>query len=111
MENTRLQKIGRLIQKELGDIFLLQTKAMQGVLVSVTAVRVSPDLGIARVHLSIFPSEKGKEIIQSIKENTKSIRFELGQRIRLQVRKIPELTFFLDDSLDYLENIDKLLNQ
>ena len=110
MENTRLQKIGRLIQKELGDIFLLQTKAMPGVLVSVTSVRVSPDLSIARVHLSIFPSERGEEIVKNIKENTKSIRFELGQRIRLQVRKIPDLTFFLDDSLDYLENIDKLLN-
>ena len=111
MENTRLQKIGRLIQKELGDIFLLQTKAMPGVLVSVTSVRVSPDLSIARAHLSIFPSERGEEIVKNIKENTKSIRFELGQRIRLQVRKIPDLTFFLDDSLDYLENIDNLLNR
>lgn len=111
MENTRLQKVGRLIQKELSEIFLLQTKAAGGTLVSVTAVRVSPDLGIARVHLSIFPSEKGKEIIKNIQDNTKSIRFELGQRIRMQVRKIPELTFFLDDSLDYLENIDNLLNQ
>ncbi len=110
MENTRLQKIGRLIQKELGEIFLLQTKMMPGVLVSVTSVRVSPDLGIARAHLSIFPSEKNQEIMKNIQENTKSIRFELGQRIRMQVRKIPELTFFLDDSLDYLENIDKLLN-
>jgi ribosome-binding factor A len=110
MQPTRLQKIGRLIQKELGDIFLLQTKQLPGVLVSVSAVRVSPDLSVARVYLSIFPSEKGAELLKNIRENTKAVRFDLGQRIRMQVRKIPELTFFIDDSLDYLENIDKLLN-
>ena len=111
MESTRLQKIGRLLQKELGDIFLLQTKAMPGVLISVSEVRVSPDLGIAKVYLSIFPSEKGKEIVKAIVENTKAIRYDLGQRVRMQLRKIPELQFYLDESIDYLENIDKLLNQ
>ncbi len=111
MENTRLQKIGRLIQKELGEIFLLQTKAMPGVLVSVTSVKVTPDLGVARAHLSIFPSEKNDEILKNIRGNTKAIRYDLGQRIRMQVRKIPELSFYLDDSLDYLENIDSLLNK
>lgn len=111
MESTRLQKVNRLIQKELSEIFLLQTKASNGILVSVTSVRISPDLSIARAHLSIFPSEKGEEILKSIQENTKPIRFELGQRIRKQVRKIPELAFYLDDSLDYLENIDNLLNK
>ncbi|MDR1119834.1 MAG: 30S ribosome-binding factor RbfA [Dysgonamonadaceae bacterium] len=110
METKRLQKIGRLIQKELGDIFLLQTKSMPGILISVSAVRVSPDLSVAKAYLSIFPSEKSAELLNNIKENTKAIRFDLGQRIRMQVRKIPELTFFIDDSLDYLENIDKLLN-
>ena len=111
MENTRLQKIGRLLQKELGDIFLLQTKAMPGVLISVSEVRVSPDLSIAKAYISVFPSEKGNEIIKSIKENTKAIRFDLGQRVRLQLRKIPELQFYLDDSINYLANIDKLLNK
>ena len=111
MEGTRLQKIGRLLQKELGDIFLLQTKAMPGVLISVSEVRVSPDLGIAKVYLSVFPSEKGKEIVNAIVENTKAIRYDLGQRVRLQLRKIPELQFYLDESIDYLENIDNLLNQ
>jgi len=110
MENTRLQKIGRLLQKELGEIFLLQTKAMHGVLISVSEVRVSADLSIAKAYLSIFPSEKGKEIIDAITKNTKAIRYDLGQRVRLQLRKIPELQFFLDESIDYLENIDKLLN-
>jgi len=90
-------------------MFLLQTKAMPGILISVSEVRVSADLGIAKAYLSIFPSERGKEIIKAIIENTRAIRFELGQRVRLQLRKIPELQFYLDESLDYLENIDKLL--
>ena len=109
METTRQQKIARLIQKELSEIFRLQTAKMCGVLVSVSAVRVSPDLSIARAYLSIFPSEKGKEIIESINHNAKSVRYELAQRVRYQLRKTPELTFFIDDSLDYIEHIDSLL--
>ena len=110
METTRQNKIARLLQKELGDIFLLQTKSMMhGVLVSVSAVRISPDMSIARVYLSIFPSEKGEELIKNINANMKSIRYELGTRVRFQLRIIPELKFFLDDSLDYLERIDELL--
>ena len=109
MEKTRQQKIARLIQKELSEIFRLQTAKMGGVLVSVSAVRVSPDLSIARAYLSIFPSEKGKEIIESINHNAKSVRYELAQRVRYQLRKTPELTFFIDDSLDYIEHIDSLL--
>ena len=109
METTRQNKIARLLQKELGDIFLLQTKSMHGVLVSVSAVRISPDMSIARVYLSIFPSEKGEELIKNINANMKSIRYELGTRVRFQLRIIPELKFFVDDSLDYLERIDELL--
>lgn len=109
METTRQNKIARLLQKELGDIFLLQTKGMPGILVSVSVVRISPDMSIARAYLSIFPSEKGEEIIKNINQNAKSIRYELGTRVRHQLRIIPELKFFLDDSLDYLENIDSLL--
>lgn len=109
METTRQNKIARLLQKELGDIFLLQTKSVHGVLVSVSAVRISPDMSIARVYLSIFPSEKGEELIKNINANMKSIRYELGTRVRFQLRIIPELKFFLDDSLDYLERIDELL--
>ena len=110
METTRQNKIARLLQKELGDIFLLQTKSMHGVLVSVSAVRISPDMSIARVYLSIFPSEKGEELIKNINANMKSIRYELGTRVRFQLRIIPELKFFLDDSLAYLERIDEFLN-
>ena len=109
METTRQNKISRLLQKELSEIFLLQTKAMQGTLVSVSVVRISPDMSIARVYLSIFPSEKGEELVKNINENMKSIRFELGTRVRHQLRIIPELKFFIDGSLDYLQKIDSLL--
>ena len=111
MDNTRLLKIGRLLQKELGEIFLQETKTMQGVLVSVSVVRVSSDLSVAKAYLSIFPSERAEELLQSIRSNAKSIRFNLGQRVRLQLRRIPELVFYRDDSLDYIENIDNLLKK
>jgi len=84
---------------------------MQGVLISVSTVRISPDLGLAKAYLSIFPSEKGKELLENIKNNVKAIRFDLGQRLGKQLRIIPELAFYIDDSLDYLENIDRLLNK
>ena len=109
METTRQNKSARLIQKELSDIFLLQTKAMNGVLVSVSVVRISPDMSVARAYLSVFPSERSEEIVKNINDNMKSIRYELGSRVRHQLRIIPELKFFVDDSLDYIENIDRLL--
>jgi ribosome-binding factor A len=111
METTRQQKIARLIQKELSDIFQKQTAAMHGVLVSVSACRISPDMSICRAYLSVFPSEKSAEIVKNINENAKSVRFELGTRVRHQLRIIPELKFFVDDSLDYIEHIDELLTK
>lgn len=111
METTRQNKIARLIQKELSDIFLLQTKAMHGVLVSVSVVRISSDMSYARVYLSVFPSERSEEIVKNINDNMKSIRFELGNRVRHQLRIIPELKFFVDDSLDYAAHIDELLKK
>ena len=105
METTRQNKISRLLQKELSEIFLLQTKAMHGTLVSVSAVRISPDMSI----VSVFPSEKAEEMVKNINDNMKSIRYELGTRVRYQLRIIPELKFFVDDSLDYIEKIDSLL--
>ena len=110
METTRQNKIARLIQKELSEMFLLQTKSMPGVLVSVSIVRISPDMSYARAYLSVFPSERGEEIVKNINDNMKSIRYDLGNRVRHQLRIIPELKFFIDDSLDYVEKIDKLLN-
>lgn len=111
METTRQQKISRLIQKELSEIFLLQTKSMHGVMVSVSAVRISPDLSVCRAYLSIYPSNRGEEIIKNINDNVKAVRYELGQRLRFQLRIIPELKFFVDDSLDYIEHIDELLKK
>lgn len=111
METTRQNKIARLLQKELSDIFQKETKGMPGVLISVSAVRISPDMSVARAYLSIFPSERSAEIIKNVDDNVKSIRYELGTRVRYQLRIIPELKFFVDDSLDYLEHIDELLNK
>ncbi len=82
-----------------------------GVLVSVTRVRISPDLSVCTAYLSIFPSEKGEEIMANIKANEKTLRYELGRRVHNQLRIIPELRFFIDDSLDYLEHIDELLKK
>lgn len=111
MEETRQNRIARLLQKELSTIFQGQTRMMHGVLVSVTRVRVSPDLSICTAYLSIFPSEKSEELIENINTNEKQIRFELGRRVRNQLRIIPELRFYLDDSLDYIDHIDELLKK
>lgn len=109
METTRQQKISRMLQKELGEIFLLYARELHGTLITVTAVRISPDLGIARTHLSIFPSDKSAAVLAKVQEDTRAIRFDLGKRVRYQLRIVPELFFHVDDSLDYLENIDNLL--
>jgi ribosome-binding factor A len=110
MESTRQKKVSRLIQKELADIFLKKTNEFApGKLVSITVVRVSPDLSFAKVFLSIFPSVNQDKVVNAIKDHTTKIRFELGQKVRTQLRIVPEIAFFIDDSLDYIENIDKLL--
>ena len=109
MDTTRQNKVGRLIQKELSEIFMAETRRMHGVLVSVSACRISPDMSICRVYLSIFPSERSEEIINNITANQKQVRFELGNRMRHQLRIIPELKFFIDDSLDSAQHIDELL--
>lgn len=111
METTRQAKISRLLQKELSEIFRQQTAKTHGTIVSVSAVRVTPDLSIARAYLSVFPSQKADEVMESIKQSAKTIRYELAQKVRFQLRKTPELQFYLDDTLDYLENIDHLLEQ
>ena len=111
METTRQAKISRLLQKELSEIFRQQTAKTHGTSVSVSAVRVSPDLSVAKAYLSVFPSQKAQEVMESIKLSAKTIRYELAQKVRFQLRKTPELQFYLDDTLDYLENIDHLLEQ
>lgn len=111
METTRQNKIARLLQKELSDIFEKQTRATRGVIVSVSKCRISPDLSICKAYLSIFPSERAEELLTNINANVRALRFELGQRIRFQLRIVPELKFFIDDSLDYIAHIDELLKK
>lgn len=109
MEGKRQAKIARMLQKELSEIFRRQTAAMGNVIVSVSAVRVSPDLSIAKAYLSIFPPEKSQQILDNIKQQSKTVRYELAQAVRQTLRKCPDLAFYLDDSLDYIDNIDRLL--
>lgn len=112
MESTRQKKVSRLLQKELAEILRQKTTELaRGKMITVTTVRVSPDLGMAKVYLSIFPSDDSEETLESIRENTPRIRNELGNKVRHQLRLIPEIAFYLDDSLDYIDNIDSLLNE
>lgn len=109
MEGKRQAKIARLIQKELSEIFRRQTASVSGVLITVSTVRVSPDLSIAKAYLSVFPSDKAQEVVDNINRQSKTVRYELAQAVRQVLRKCPDLQFYLDDSLDYVENIDRLL--
>ena len=111
METTRQSRIARLIQKELSEIFRLQTAKTSNVIVSASTVRISPDLSIAHVYLSIFPSSQAQQLLQNITRNAKTVRYDLAQRVRFQLRKTPELIFHIDDSLDYIEHIDQLLEE
>ncbi len=110
MESTRQQKVARLIQKDLAEIMRSTSRQFgQGVMISVTVVRITPDLGLARVYLSVFPSDRSQEIIARIVAITTTLRYELGKLVGKQLRIVPELRFSLDDSLDYAERIDDLL--
>ncbi|MBO5710307.1 MAG: 30S ribosome-binding factor RbfA, partial [Rikenellaceae bacterium] len=106
-ESTRQQKISSLIRRDISDIFLKEARDLvQGAMVSVTIVRVSPDLSFAKIYLSVFPYAKAEEIVERLTENVWLIRRAVGQRVRNQLRIVPELDFRLDDSLEYIENID-----
>ena len=112
MESTRQNKISRLLQKDLSEIFQMESRNLfQGRMISVTRVRISPDLGLARVYLSIFPSGEAEVILKMVKVQTKNMRRLLGNRVGKQLRVVPSLTFFIDDSLDYIANIDSILNE
>ena len=111
MQETRQNRIARMLQKELAEIFQSQTRMMRGVMVSVTRTKISPDLSICTAYLSIFPSERADELLKNIEKSNSQIRYSLGQRVRHQLRIVPELRFFIDDSLDYIERIDELLKQ
>lgn len=111
MNTTRQQKIASLLQKELANIFLLDGKNVYGCMITVTKATITSDLSIGRAYLSIYMSPDKDVIIKAIRENTKDIRFRLGQKIKNQLRVVPQLEFFIDDTLDYMENIDRLLKQ
>lgn len=111
METTRQAKISRLLQKELSEIFRKQTAKTRGSIVTVTTVRVSPDLSVAKAYISVFPSDKSEAVLESVRKSAQTIRYELARIVRFQLRKTPELSFFLDDSMDYIENIDALLGK
>ena len=110
MESTRQLKVGRLIQKELSGVFVKEGQSLYGkVLVSITVVRMSPDLSVAKVYLSIFPNEKSSEVLKKIEDTKSRIRHWLGQKTKSQMRIIPELIFYFDDSAAYFEKIDGVL--
>lgn len=110
MESTRQKKVSRLIQKEVADIFLRKgSEYAPGKMISITKVRVSPDLSFAKIYLSIFPSADNTHILQVVQGHAPKIRFDLGHKVRSQLRIVPDIVFYIDDSLDYIENIDKLL--
>lgn len=111
MESNRQKKIAKVIQKDLVEVLQNAAKGgMKGVIISVTKVNVTSDLSDAKVYLSIFPTDKSTELIKGIKSNTPLIRHELAQRTKNQLRRMPELTFYVDDSLDYIDGIDQSLS-
>ena len=111
MESTRQHKIARLIQKDMSDILLRYARTLNGTLISVSEVRVSPDLSIAHIYLSIFPQNIVNQTMALIEENAHRFRGELGTLERHQLRVIPEIVFHLDDTIDRMERIDELLKQ
>ena len=111
-ESTRQQKVARQLQRDLAEIIREKgTAIFGGAMISVTAVRISPDLSVAKVYVSIFPSSKVKEAFAVIEASAKSIRGDLGRRVSKQLRIVPDLIFLIDDSLDYVEHIDELLKK
>ena len=112
VQTTRQQKIARQIQRDIAEILQRDGAAIAaGSMITVTTVRVSPDFGYAKIYFSIFPFAKAEEVMRSLESNNWFLRRELGKRIRNQLKVVPELQFFLDDSLEYIENIDSLLKE
>lgn len=111
MNTTRQQKIAAMLQRELADILLMDSRNIYRCMITVTNVTISPDLSIARAYLSIYNTQDKEAVMGLIKDNTKDIRYRLGQKIRNQIRVVPSLEFFIDDTLDYMERIDELLKK
>jgi ribosome-binding factor A len=112
MESTRQKKVARLVQKELAEIIIHHGNELApGKMISVTTVRISPDLSLAKAWVSIFPSEGSAAILSFLRSSVPRLRYELGQKVRNQLRIVPEIAFFIDDSNDYIENITNLLKE
>ena len=111
MDTIRQEKTANLIKKELAQIFMFDGPNFYDCMITVTKTTVTKDLSIARSYLSIFNAEDNDLVIKTVRANTKDIRFRLGQKVRNQIRIIPQLEFFIDDSLDYIENIENLLKK
>lgn len=110
METNRQKKIAGVIQQDIADIIQKSiSDTIGGVLISVTKVRVTSDLSEAKVYISVFPTKDRESIIEQTIKQTKSIRYQLAQRTKYQLRRVPNLHFFVDDSLDYIDDIDKAL--
>lgn len=111
-ETTRQQKVARQIQKDLAEIIRARgMAAYDGAMVTVSGVKITPDLALAKVYVSIFPSSKAEGVMRQLEDETSRLRGELGRRVAKQLRIVPELAFYLDDSLDYVEHIDELLKK
>ena len=112
MESTRQKKVARLVQKELAEIIMHHSGELApGKMISVTTVRISPDLSLAKTWVSIFPSEGSGVVLEALRSNVPRLRYEMGQRVRNQLRIVPEIAFFIDDSNDYIDNITNLLKE
>lgn len=111
METNRQKKIGALLQNDLVDILQgeVRKNGIPNLVISVSKVSVTTDLSIAKVYLSVFPNEKSAEILTAVRSNTPLIKHDLAQRVKQQLRKVPDLIFYIDDSLEYLEGIEKAL--
>jgi ribosome-binding factor A len=112
MESIRQNKISRMLQKELGGMFQSELGHLRGrSMVTVTRVNVTSDLSLARIYLSLFATQDKNALFEKIRENRKEIRHLLAAKVRKQLRSVPELEFFIDDTLDYIEHIDELLKK
>lgn len=111
METNRQKKIGSLLQNDLVDILQgeVRKNGVSNLVISISKVNVTSDLSIAKVYLSVFPSEKKAEILAAVRSNTPLIKHDLAQRVRMQLRKVPNLIFYIDDTLDQMEKIDNEL--
>jgi ribosome-binding factor A len=113
METNRQKKIGGVLQKDLVDILQgeVRKNGVTNLVISVSKVIVTTDLSVAKVYLSVFPQDKAKDLLEAIKSNSQLIKHDLSQRVKLQLRKVPNLSFYIDDSLDYIEKIDSALSK